>query len=115
MLWLLLVPHAVAQTPAGADAFLTRFRAAAANPDASTLADLTKFTFLSEGNPHERAAFIQRVAPRLLTPGVRKCLANAKPMPEDGRLVLWCKPYGFYLGLADGQWRLLEFGVDGEP
>jgi hypothetical protein len=104
-----------ASVPSGGDAFLIRFRAAVAHPDAAALADLTRFPFLFDGRAHDRAAFITRVAPRLFTPAIRKCLIQAKAQSEEGRLVLWCKPYGFYLGVADGQWRLIEFTADGEP
>ena len=106
-------PAFAASVPSGGDAFLTRFRAAVAHPDAAALADLTRFPFLFDGKTHDRAAFTARVVPRLFTPAVRKCLIHAKPQSEEGRLVLWCKP--FYLGVADGQWRLIEFAADGEP
>lgn len=115
-LLLAIAPHAfAASAPSGGDAFLTRFRAAVAHPDAAALADLTRFPFLFDGRAHDRAAFIARVVPRLFTPPVRKCLIQAKAQSEESRLVLWCKPYGFYLGVADGQWRLIEFTADGDP
>jgi hypothetical protein len=113
---LAIAPRTIAASvPSGGDAFLTRFRAAVANPDAAALADLTRLPFLFDGQAHDRTAFIARVVPRLFTPPVRKCLIQAKPQSEEGRLLLWCKPYGFYLGVADGQWRLMEFAADGEP
>ena len=115
VLWLALIPCIGAQTPPGGDAFLTRFRATVANPDVAALTDLTNLPFLFEGRPHERAAFVTRVVPQLFIPSVRKCLAHATAQPEDGRLVLWCKPYGFYLGISDVQWRLMAFVADGEP
>jgi hypothetical protein len=115
-LLLAIGPYAfAASVPSGGDAFLARFRAAVANPDAAALADLTRFPFLFDSRAHDRAAFIVRVVPRLFTPAVRKCLIHAKAQSEEDRLVLWCKPYGFYLGVADGQWRLIEFAADGEP
>jgi hypothetical protein len=115
-LLLAIDPHAfAASVPSGGDAFLARFRAAVANPDGTALADLTRFPFLFDGKAHDRTAFTTRVVPRLFTPSVRKCLIHAKPQSEESRIVLWCKPYGFYLGIADGQWRLIEFAADGEP
>lgn len=115
-LLLAIEPHAfAASVPSGGDAFLTRFRAAVANPDATGLADLTRFPFLFDGRANDRAAFLARIVPRLFTPAVRKCLMQAKAQSEEGRLVLWCKPFGFYLGVADGQWRLIEFTADVEP
>lgn len=114
-LCVMLVLCARAASPPGGDAFLARFRAAAIQPDATALADLTRLPFLFEGKPHGRAAFISHVVPQLFTPKVRQCLAHAKAQTENGRLVLWCNPYGFYMGVVDGQWRWMEFAADGEP
>lgn len=104
-----------AASPTGGDEFLTKFRAVAAKPDAAALADLTRMPFLFDNKAHARDTFISHVVPRLFTPQVRKCLSHAKAQREDGRLVIWCKPYGFYIGVVGEQWRLMEFAADGEP
>lgn len=100
--------------PAEGQAFVAQFRQAAAQPGGAALADLTQLPFLFEGRSHQRDAFVAKVVPALFTPAVRHCLQRAQPHVEDGRLVMWCKPYAFYLGRVDGRWRLVEFGVDAE-
>jgi len=95
-----------------AEQALQAFRRAAAQRDPAALADLTAWPFLFEGRPLGREAFIRQAVPALFTPAVRRCLQSAPARREDGRLVLWCQPYGFYLGPADGAWRLVEFATD---
>jgi hypothetical protein len=104
---------------AGAEgqAFVQDFREAAARGDAAALAAHTALPFLYEGRRVGRAAFIAEVVPALFTPAVRRCLASprTRAAAEEGRLVVWCAPYAFYLGAdARGQWRLEEFATDGE-
>ncbi|MCR5884839.1 hypothetical protein LRS03_19050 [Rhizobacter sp. J219] len=100
--------------PSEAEAFVKQVREAAARPGGQAIADLTQFPFLFDSQPLQREAFIAKAAPALFTPRVRQCLQRAEPQAEDGRLVLWCKPYGFYLGPVRGRWRLIEFTADGE-
>ncbi|HVK33558.1 MAG TPA: hypothetical protein VM845_13785 [Burkholderiaceae bacterium] len=88
------------------------WRAAAARGDGPALADLTALPFLYEGRSLDRAQFIARAVPGLFTPAVRRCLQRAPAEAEDGALVLWCKPYGFYLRPVDGAWRLADFVAD---
>jgi hypothetical protein len=88
------------------------WRAAAVRGDAQALADLTRFPFLYDGRPLQRAEFIAEAVPGLFTPAVRQCLRRAPAQAEDGALVLWCAPYGFYLRPSGGVWRLAEFVAD---
>ena len=92
--------------------FGERFRAAAVQPDAAALADLSALPFLYEGRRLDRAAFMREAVPALFTPAVRRCLQRATTQRDGDRLVLWCKPYGFYLGPVRNQWRLIEFAAD---
>lgn len=100
--------------PADGPAFTQKLREAAAQPGGNALAELTQFPFLFDSQPLQREAFIAKAVPALFTPRVRQCLQRARPQAEDGRLVLWCKPYGFYLGEVRGRWRLIEFAADAE-
>lgn len=93
-------------------AFVTRFRAALAQANAGALADLSALPFLVEGRGLGREAFVRDAVPALFTPDVRRCLQHAPVQREGDRLVLWCKPHGFYLGPVRGQWRLIEFVAD---
>lgn len=95
-------------------AFVKQLRDAAAQPGGHALAALTQFPFLFDGQPLQREAYLAKAVPALFTPRVRHCLQRATPQAEDDRLVLWCKPYGFYLGEVQGRWRLIEFGTDAE-
>lgn len=99
--------------PAQAQAFIGQLREAATRPGGAALAELTQLPFLFEGRPHTRDAFVAQVVPALFTPAVRQCLQRARPQPEGDRLVLWCKPYAFYVGMVQGRWRVVEFGADG--
>ncbi len=108
----------VAALPAGAaapgfDRFLADFRHALARNDGAGVAVLTRLPFLFEGELRDRQGFAA-VYPRLFDAGVRRCLARAKPVAEDGAQVLFCRPYAFYFRPVDGAWRLVEFGADGE-
>lgn len=98
--------------PAAAPDPTQPWRAAAARGDAQALADLTVLLFLYEGRALDRARFIARAVPGLFTPTVRRCLQHAPARAEDGALVLWCKPYGFYLREVNGAWRLADFVAD---
>lgn len=100
--------------PAEGQVLVKQLREAAAKPGGQAIAELTQFPFLFDSRPLQREAFIAKAVPALFTPRVRQCLQSAKPQPEDDRLVLWCKPYAFYLGPVQGRWRLVEFGADGE-
>lgn len=110
-----LFQAAIEADPAAAlAAFLARFRAALAGPDAEALADLTRLPFLFENEPRDRAGFV-RIVPLLFDAPTRACLATARPAPEEDRFVLSCPPYAFYVGRGEGgALRLLEFGADGE-
>ncbi len=111
--WLLVGVCAVpAQPTPGFEAFLKRFRTAMAANDAQAVADLTALPFLFDSRPRDRAGFV-RIYPELFTAAVRRCLQRATPVAEDGRQVMFCAPYGFYFGVHDGAWRLIEFGADG--
>lgn len=93
--------------------FLHAFRRALADDDRAALAALTALPFQFEGADLDTAAF-ERIVPVLFPPAVRSCLADAQPILEDGRHVIFCTPYGFYFGRVDGEFRLLEFMADGE-
>ncbi len=113
--WLAPPPALAAEPlpPGGAEA-VARLRAAAAQPGGEALADLAQLPFLYEGRSLDRAGFVAQVVPGLFTPRLRACLAQARPLVEDGRITLWCKPYGLVLAPQRGGWRLAEFYADGE-
>jgi hypothetical protein len=52
--------------------------------------------------------------PQLFNAPVRRCLARAQPIAEDGARVIFCPPYTFDFRPVQGSWRLVEFGADGE-
>jgi hypothetical protein len=104
-------PSQDALPPPAAQA-IAALRAAAAQPSPKPFAELTAWPFRFEGRLLQREAFVREAVPALFTPAVRACLQRAVPQAEDGRLVLWCKPYGFYLGPTPAGWRLIEFAVD---
>lgn len=81
--------------------------------DGAAVASLTRLPFLFEGMPRDRRGFLA-IYPRLFDTGVRRCLARAVPVAEDGAKVLFCRPYAFYFRPVNGAWRLVEFGADGE-
>lgn len=95
------------------DEFLQAFRRALAVDDREALASLTQLPFLYEGRGLDAAGFRQAI-PGLFTPAVRRCLAQAHPIAEDGRYVVFCPPYGFYFGRTADGYRLVEFMADGE-
>lgn len=103
-----------APLPAAAHAALAAFRAAAATPGGEALANLAALPFRYDGRALDRAAFMAEVVPTLFTLPVRRCLQQAPALAEDGMLVLWCGPYGFYLGATPAGWRLVEFAADPE-
>ena len=106
--------QAVPALPAEAQAFVAEWRQAAAAADSAALARLAQLPFLFEGRERGRDEFIAIVVPALLTPAVRRCVQRAAPQREGDRLVVWCKPYAFYLGPVQGRWRWIEFAADGE-
>jgi hypothetical protein len=93
--------------------FLRDFRRALEDDDRAALASFTALPFQFEGAALDAAAF-RRIVPVLFPPAVRSCLADAQPVLEDGRYVIFCTPYGFYFGRVGGEFRLLEFMADGE-
>jgi len=93
--------------------FLQEFRRALEDDDRAALASLTALPFQFEGADLDAAAF-RRIVPVLFPAAVRSCLADAQPILEDGRYVIFCTPYGFYFGRVRGEVRLLEFMADGE-
>ncbi len=95
--------------------FHARFRAAVGAQDGPALAGLSRLPFLFEGRALDRAGF-QRDMPRLLfADAQRRCLARQAALPDGGdRRVVFCRPYAFYFGRVDGQYRFLEFAADGE-
>lgn len=97
---------------AQAQAFLAAWHLALAQPGGEAIAELTAFPFLFDGRPLGRQAFVQQVVPALFKPASRRCLQRAQPMPEDGRLIVSCAPYGYVLGPTPTGWRLIEFFVD---
>lgn len=99
--------EALAPYPPGATV-----RALAAD-DRVALASLTQLPFLYEGQGLDASGFRQAI-PELFTPAVRRCLAQARPIAEDDRYVLFCPPYGFYFGRTVDGYRLIEFMADGE-
>jgi hypothetical protein len=113
MVLALAPPGAALAGDAGFEEFLHAFRRALADDDLATLASLTQLPFLYEGRNLDAAGF-ERAVPELFTPEVRHCLAQARPVAEDDRLVIFCAPYGFYFGRTARGWRLIEFMADGE-
>jgi hypothetical protein len=108
-------PQTVARTETFAE-FFVRFRAALASGRAADVAALTHTPFLYEGKQLDTAGFT-RVVPTLFSAAVKRCFSTARPVPEDDRQVVFCKPYAFYFGrdeAAKGGIRLLEFAADGE-
>ena len=95
------------------DQYLQAFRRALAADDRVALASLTQLPFLYEGRGLDASGFRQAI-PELFTPAVRRCLAQARPIAEDDRYVLFCSPYGFYFGRTADGYRLIEFMADGE-
>lgn len=112
-----MTAHA-AEVEVGADAefaaFLRAWRSAAERNDATALATMAQVPFLFEGHEHDRDGIAHTVVPALFTPAVRRCLRSVAPLSEDGRHVLSCAPYLFYLERIDGRWRWVEFAADGE-
>ena len=100
---------------AGADfsGFLADFRHALAENDGARLVALTRLPFLYEGRGRDRAAFLA-IYPQLFNAPVRRCMARAQPIAEDGAQVIFCSPYAFYFRPVQGSWRLVEFAADGE-
>lgn len=95
--------------------FQTQFRQALAQPDGKALAALTRMPFLFEGRPHDAAAFVHKVWPRLFTPALRRCLRETPAQAEaPNERVVFCRPYAFYFEARSGRWQLREFGADGE-
>ena len=95
-----------------AASFVAEWRRAMAQPGAEAIADLTAFPFQFQGQAQARPAFSAQVVPALFTPKQRRCLQQTRPVVEEGRLILFCAPYGFVLGHTPVGWRLLEFFVD---
>ena len=100
---------ASASTPAStADlrSFITAWRLALATPGGERIADLTAWPFVFEGRRLQRAAYAARAVPALFTPATRRCLMSAKPVAEDGRMVLFCGDQGFVIapGRRAGGW-----------
>jgi hypothetical protein len=104
---------ATAAQDAGFDGFLQEFCRALTADDRKAVASLTQLPFLYEGRTLDAAGF-QAVIPDLFTAAVRRCLAQARPIVEDGRHVIFCAPYGFYFGRTGDGYRLVEFMADGE-
>ena len=94
--------------------FITAWRQALATPGGERIADLTAWPFVFEGRRLQRAAYVARAVPALFTPATRRCLMSAKPVPEDGRMVLFCGDQGFVIAQGPAGWRLVEFFADGE-
>ena len=96
------------------DVFIAQFRAAVVKPDAAAVADLARLPFQFENEPRERAAF-EAIVPVLFDASVRSCLAQEKAIVEDDARVIFCGAYAFYFRRQpQGNWKLEEFGVDGE-
>jgi len=101
------------------DEFLARFRAALASGRAADVAALVHVPFLYEGKQLDTAG-IARIVPQLFNSSVKRCIATARPVPEEGRQVVFCQPYAFYFGPEEnggdgaGGFKLIEFGADGE-
>ncbi|MFT3953777.1 MAG: hypothetical protein QM722_05095 [Piscinibacter sp.] len=110
---------ACAGTPPGtpapsaeAQAFLAAWRQALAQPGGEAIAELTAYPFLFESRLLARQTFVAQAVPALFKPAARRCLQRTQPLPEDGRLVLSCAPYGYVFGPTPAGWRLIEFFVD---
>ena len=71
--------------------FFTRFRAALASGRAADVAALTRTPFLYEGRQLDTAG-LTRIVPTLFSAAVKRCIATAKPIPEDDRQGVFCKP-----------------------
>ena len=93
--------------------FLADFRHALAENDGARVAALTRLPFLYEGRGRDHAAFLA-IYPELFKAPVRRCLARAQPIAEDGARVIFCPPYAFYFRPEQGSWRLVGLGADVE-
>jgi len=112
VLALSLLPAMAASDAAAGRDFVESFRAAAAAPGVEALGRLSALPFRYEGRELGREAFVSEAVPALFTRSVRRCLQRTPARPDGDRLVLWCKPYGFYLGPTSSGWRLIEFVAD---
>jgi len=108
----LIASTGVAAATPNADAFLASWRQAVAQPGSEAIADLTAFPFLFESRELARPAFVSQAAPALFKPAARRCLQRARPVEEDGRLILSCAPYGYVFAPTPAGWRLVEFFAD---
>jgi hypothetical protein len=91
--------------------FWSSFRSAVIKNDRETVASMTKLPFLFDSQERSRAEFI-KIYDQLFTRKVKRCFATAKPLREGENYDVFCAGLIFYFGKVDGEYKLLEFGVD---
>lgn len=94
-------------------AFRSQFGAAMTRGDSAATRAMVRFPFLFGGHQVEADEF-DSLWMSLFSEPLRPCLASANAVPEEGRYVLFCGPYGYYFDRTPQGWKLVEFGADGE-
>ena len=112
---LLLIPiHSTAQTTDHNQLFQTfwrKFKVAVAKNDKQAVASMTKLPFLFESQERTRTQFI-KIYNQLFDLKVRRCFATAKALREEDVYEVFCAKRIFYFGKVEGEYKLIEFGVD---
>ncbi|HEX5733987.1 MAG TPA: hypothetical protein VF131_14225 [Blastocatellia bacterium] len=112
---LLLIPvHSTAQTTdhnQHFQSFWRKFKIAVAKNDKQAVASMTKLPFLFESKERTRTQFI-RIYNQLFDMRVRKCFATAKALKEGDVYEVFCAKKIFYFGKVEGEYKMIEFGVD---
>jgi hypothetical protein len=112
---LLLIPiHSTAQIKPDNQhfqSFWQKFKVAVAKNNKEAVASMTKLPFLFESKERTRAQFI-RIYNQLFDIRVRKCIATAKALREGDVYEVFCAKKIFYFGKVEGEYKLIEFGVD---
>jgi hypothetical protein len=112
---LLTTSVTLAAQPKNADpAFLkfwSNFRTAIVKNDKETVVSMTKLPFLFDNQERSRSEFL-KIYDQLFTRKVKRCFATAKPLREGDNYDVFCAGLIFYFGKVDGEYKLLEFGVD---
>ena len=112
---LLLTPiHSGAQTKdhnQHFQSFWQKFKVAVAKNNKQAVASMTKLPFLFESKERTRTEFI-RIYNQLFDIKVRRCFATAKALKEGDVYEVFCARKIFYFGKVEGEYKLIEFGVD---
>ena len=91
--------------------FWRKFKVAVAKNDKHAVASMTKLPFLFESQERTRAQFI-KIYNQLFDLKVRRCFATAKALREEDVYEVFCAKRIFYFGKVEGEYKLIEFGVD---